>query len=479
MPEGQLTGARIRERRLDRAISQTDLAQMAGISSSYLNLIEHNRRRIGGKVLNNIARALALDPHVLTEVAEPALLEALELAAVAEPASGAEHARAREFADRYPGWAATVAAQARRIAALEDHIAALTDRLAHDQHLDTSLHEVISVVTSIRSTASILVGADAPDPDWQDRFHQNIHQDSLRLTEASQALASYLEAPKGGGTANASPADAVERFLDQTRHHIAALEGGLAASEAISAGSVSSGSVLSGPLPAGTEPAGRMPSNTVSSDQTDTVISGIVAGFEMPQSRTLARQWLLDYRADAVAVPMLLLTDAVARLGYDPGILAAALGVPVTTVMRRLAALPAGDGHPPIGIAICDAAGGLVHLKTLRLFALPRNGPACPLWPLYQALTRPGQPIKSVVALPGAAAPRLTCYALAHADSPTSFTAPTPVRSTMLVVADAPTEAGAPVGRTCQVCPRAGCAARREPSILSDPGSNLANLAPA
>ena len=44
----QLTGNRIRERRLVLGMKQADLAEAVGISASYLNLIEHNRRRIGG-----------------------------------------------------------------------------------------------------------------------------------------------------------------------------------------------------------------------------------------------------------------------------------------------------------------------------------------------------------------------------------------------------------------------------------------------
>ncbi|WP_304951541.1 helix-turn-helix domain-containing protein, partial [Sulfitobacter sp.] len=50
MREG-LTGSRIRERRVMAGLKQAELAQQSGISASYLNLIEHNRRRIGGKLL--------------------------------------------------------------------------------------------------------------------------------------------------------------------------------------------------------------------------------------------------------------------------------------------------------------------------------------------------------------------------------------------------------------------------------------------
>ena len=56
MPVVGITGTRVRERRIDRGIRQADLATSVGISPSYLNLIEHNRRRIAGKLLSQIAK---------------------------------------------------------------------------------------------------------------------------------------------------------------------------------------------------------------------------------------------------------------------------------------------------------------------------------------------------------------------------------------------------------------------------------------
>ena len=60
-----LTGSRIRERRGIAGLKQAELANMVGISASYLNLIEHNRRRIGGKLLLNIAATLGVDPYAV------------------------------------------------------------------------------------------------------------------------------------------------------------------------------------------------------------------------------------------------------------------------------------------------------------------------------------------------------------------------------------------------------------------------------
>lgn len=66
MPRSALTGTRIRERRTVLGLRQAELARLSGISPSYLNLIEHNRRRIGGKLLVEIARHLGVEASALT-----------------------------------------------------------------------------------------------------------------------------------------------------------------------------------------------------------------------------------------------------------------------------------------------------------------------------------------------------------------------------------------------------------------------------
>jgi DNA-binding XRE family transcriptional regulator len=46
-----LTGSRLRARRVALGLKQGDVATRAGVSASYLNLIEHNRRRVPADVL--------------------------------------------------------------------------------------------------------------------------------------------------------------------------------------------------------------------------------------------------------------------------------------------------------------------------------------------------------------------------------------------------------------------------------------------
>ena len=100
-------------------LKQAELARAAGISASYLNLIEHNRRRIGGKLLLRIAGILQVEPAVLTEGAGAALIASLREAAADLPQGGAELDRVDEFAGRFPGWAQLLADSRSRIAQLE------------------------------------------------------------------------------------------------------------------------------------------------------------------------------------------------------------------------------------------------------------------------------------------------------------------------------------------------------------------------
>ena len=74
-------GHRIRGRRKDIGLTQNALAKAAGISPSYLNLIEHNRRASGGGLLLRLASALEIQPHALSGSEESRLLADLGEAA--------------------------------------------------------------------------------------------------------------------------------------------------------------------------------------------------------------------------------------------------------------------------------------------------------------------------------------------------------------------------------------------------------------
>ena len=64
--EASLLGAKVRALRRQKSISQVQLADRLGISPSYLNLIEHNRRAMPAPLLIKIAEIFELDLKALS-----------------------------------------------------------------------------------------------------------------------------------------------------------------------------------------------------------------------------------------------------------------------------------------------------------------------------------------------------------------------------------------------------------------------------
>ena len=65
-----IPGARIRAHRRQLGLTQTELAKQIGISTSYLNLIERNKRRIAGDLLRRTASVLGIGADELDGAAE-------------------------------------------------------------------------------------------------------------------------------------------------------------------------------------------------------------------------------------------------------------------------------------------------------------------------------------------------------------------------------------------------------------------------
>jgi hypothetical protein len=425
-----LTGSRIRDRRVVVGLRQADLAKQAGISAAYLNLIEHNRRRIGGKLLSDIAAVLSVEPSALAGGAEAGLLAGLRDAADRVPASTAETAATEDFAGRFPGWADLILTQARHIRSLERTVETLGDRMAHDPHLATSLHELLSTVTAITSTASILVETDKIEDEWRDRFHRNIHEDSQRLAESSQALVAYLDMTKDTERGATSPQEELEIWLKEQSYHLADLERALP---------VTPDAILR-----------------------DSGLS--------KSARLLAQAYLARYLADAVQMPLMRFRGEAEAAGYNPAVLAQEFSTDIAAVLRRIASLPTPQGEAGIGLVICDGSGTLTLRKPVDGFPLPRLSAACPLWPLYQALNRPMSPVRAVVEMQGRDAERFLTYAIAQPVGPTRFDRVSMFEATMVMLpADrVPLPGGdiAQIGTSCRICPQHACTARREPSIL-------------
>lgn len=422
MPGIALTGSRIREHRTQQGMRQADLAARAGVSASYLNLIEHNRRRVAGEVLARLAQALGLDAGLLEAGAQGALIEDLRGAASGGEVT-VELNRLEEFAGRYPGWAGLVAAQYRRGAVLERSVEALSDRMTHDPHLSATLHEVLSALSSVRATAEILSETENLEMGQRQRFQGNLQQDAERLAVGAGALVAYLDGSERPTEGITAPQDEVEAWLGGWGWHFAEIDAG--------------------------------------------DFTGFEAKvLELPSSaaRVLARAWGSQAMQDAAALPLAAFRAAVVDLGPDPALLARRFGVGMLVVFRRLAMLP-GSGF---GLVVCDGSGTLIFRKAVEGFGVPRYGAACPLWPIYTALSRPMSAVSAVVEMAGHVAQRFAVRAFCQVTQAGGFGGVELREAAMLIWPQAGQTGDAlGVGSTCRICARHACVARREPSILA------------
>ncbi|MEO1239879.1 MAG: helix-turn-helix domain-containing protein [Pseudomonadota bacterium] len=343
-----LVGARIRRSRLDQGLKQSDLARACDISPSYLNLIEHGRRRIGGKLIADLAVALDVAPESLSAGVEAGDLVRLRAIAGAAPSHVQPEAdQTDEFVLRFPGWAKLVIAQADQAAALEQRLAVMADRMRKDPVLAASIHDILSTVTAIRSTAGILAGDDPLEPAWQRRFHRNLYEESQRLATATERLSGDLEGVPGA-LGSVDPVEAAERWLgDWSR--LTPLEG----------------------------------HGDAAANLTDQARHDLGEG----EALTIVSELVAEWRQDAARLPLDVLRQSVAQLGLDPFLLADRLDVRLSLVLRRLAAAQ----ELGAGLVKTDAEGAVRLRRVVPGFNAPRFGAARPLWPLYAALEQPGR----------------------------------------------------------------------------------------
>jgi predicted transcriptional regulator len=153
--------------------------------------------------------------------------------------------------------------------------------------------------------------------------------------------------------------------------------------------------------------------------------------------------------------------------GPDPLRIAQAAGLSVVAVMRRLALRPGAAA----GLVVCDGSGTMVFRKPAEGFAVPRFGAACPLWPIFAALGRPGSPVLADLVTVGRGARRFRALAWCDLRHPEGLGGVELREAAMLVwPVEGPVTGGmaVQVGTSCRVCARAGCPARREPSIMGE-----------
>lgn len=411
-------------------IKQAELARKVGISAPYLSQIERGQRPLPKPLRAAVAHHLQISETDL----DPGPDRAVSLQDAAGLIADAAVPRdAQAFVAEYPRWADVVEGLANRISALAVEVETLKEGRRVDPALSDALHEIVSMVTSVRATSAILVeDAETLSPQWQARFQANIHADSARLSESAGRLSDLLDRTDAPATQALDPRARAEAMFAARDWCLERIEEG----------------------------RGR----------------GLRAQLRQLQRHGVAvsRRWLERAAADAADLPRPVLLRELARGdALDPAALASRLNRPADLVLRRLALSGPEVLQRPAGLIVMDAAGSTLLHRPVEGFPVPGRAVPCPLWPIFAALSNPGQCLRQRVILPGRDAARFTCWAAARTDHPAGQAGPPRTTATMLILADAREDLDAwQIGSTCRLCPRSGCPARREPAILAPQTDN-------
>ncbi len=190
-----ITGFKVRETRRTLGLKQNELARRVGISASYLNLIERNKRAIGGALLTALGRELGLSVDELDGSAEWRLRDQL-VALMEDPAAGGEAIPVDEadaIIARHPAWARGAVRLHAAYQAAEAEVEALSDRLTHDPVLAETIHAMLTGITALRSTVEILADPGEIDPAQRSRFEGIVDEQSGRLARTAAALAAHFD----------------------------------------------------------------------------------------------------------------------------------------------------------------------------------------------------------------------------------------------------------------------------------------------
>ena len=450
-----ILGPRIRERRREIGVTQAALAQQIGISASYLNLIEHNKRDIGGSLLRKLARALELPLDKLDGAEDRRLLETLEeIARTPEmEALGVEDRRIGELIGRFPGWARGILALSRSEHQATNVAQVLSDRLKHDPYLGETVHKMLSRITSLYSASEIVEQNPDIDSGRRERFHAIIHEESQQLSVLGDALASYFD-NAAWARRTLTPQDEVDALFDNRQNHFAEVE--------------SRTERLHARLPEGTASARMSAAQALVEQFLDKIMRKIVAGeshLETDIARKRTYELLVRYATAAVMVPLELFKQRAVAHGYDLECLAEEFGVEFRLICERLSAVPVADGQPRFGFYQANASGHITLSRNLPGLAVPRYGSACPLWILYRAQQTPNTLLRQCVRLPSGEG--FVFVARAFSNDGAGFGASRHYLTDMCVFSDQDAEHTVytpdrntvfePVGLSCRTCPRHGC----------------------
>jgi predicted transcriptional regulator/transcriptional regulator with XRE-family HTH domain len=437
-------GNRLRQLREERGLRQAELARELGLSSSYLNQIEHDRRPLTPAVLLRLTALLGLAGDAFAP--ESSARQLSDLAEAAEDALDGEHVPATEI---------------EKLAGLPTVARALL--VLHRRQRDSA--------AQARALAGTGGGwAPMPYEEVRDFFYDlDNHVGELEVAAERLVAEEHL-------TPGHTAAPLTERL--RSRHGIAVEEAPHEATSGLlrSYDHSSRRLVLAAPLRP-TQRAFQIATQIALLEHADLLDRLVGDGrFTAGEARALARIGLANYFAGAVLMPYESFRCSAEKFRYEIERLCVLFDVGFESACHRLSNLqrPGAPGVPFAFVRV-DRAGNISKRQSASSFHLSRIGGTCPLWVTYEAFSSPGAVLRQVAEMPDGR--RYFWLARTVRRSRGGYGTPGKVfavglgcelrHAGRLVYSDGldlSADAGAiPIGPGCRVCERTNCPQRAVP----------------
>jgi len=438
-----IIGQTLRRLRLEQGLTQQGLAQKLGISTSYLNLIEHDQRGITATLLFKVAKILDVDLEALSGNQERDFEVALR-EVFSDPLLGIDPVPEQEthaIAGAAPNAVRAILALHRAWAGAREDSDGIT----------------------LPSGRRIML----PNEEVKDYFHEHANHFPT-LEDAAETISSTLQsATLGTNHALAERLRQSHGLVVSVRPLPSALRVYDPAARLLT---------LSESLPR--ESRGFQMAFQVALLETREAVEALVKS-AAPSSRDAAellRIGLLNYVAGAILMPYAPFLAAGAEVRYDVDSIAARFGVSYEQACHRLSSLQRnGARGVPFFFLRVDPAGNVSKRFSAAGFPFMRLGGTCPRWVVHTAFATPGTTRVQVAQLPDGQT--FLCFARAITGRPAHWGEPAPVhvvamgcdidQREQLVYADGIdiVKAAVGIGLSCRLCDRPDCRSRAFPPL--------------
>ena len=445
-------GAAIRRIRRQRKLTQLQLSNSLGISTSYLNLIENNRRNVTGKILVSFAKEFNVELSELAAENNSSLLNDL-MEVFSDVIFDTNYLKNHDVQDLV----SSNPEVARAIIRLYDLYK--TDELRDkSQEKDLSKNKTRSLPNISAETISDLLQKNSNYfPSLEDKANEILNKiKSIGSGNIFSDLKNYLSSSHKIRVATLPPEakHSTVRFYDPIAKTL----------------------VLSDRLPQAS--ITFLIAQQIGLISADNEINSILKDNEINdiESIKLGRAALASYLAAAILMPYESFLEQAKIAKYDIEVLEHRFQTSFEQVCHRLTTLhKPGNRGIPFHLMRVDIAGNISKRFSSSGITIPRYSGACPRLNIYSAFTTPGKVKVQISEMPDGE--KYFCLARAFSKRGGSFSTPESYYSIGLgcglseakdmiysenILLDAIKNA-VPVGISCRTCPRTDCSQRAFP----------------